>query len=88
MRGEPIRFCFRNLNWEKQGASHSVGQGVGWGPGTGEQSGSLASCSFFFKKKKKNLLFCTKVQLINNVVMVSGEQQRDSATHTHVYILP
>ena len=42
----------------------------------------------FKKKKNNNLLFCTKVELINNVVMVSGEQQRDSAIHTHVSILP
>ena len=41
----------------------------------------------FKKKKNNNLLFCTKVELINNVVMVSGEQQRDSAIHTHVSIL-
>ena len=26
--------------------------------------------------------------MINNAVIVSGEQQRDSATHTHVCILP
>jgi len=59
MKGEPIRLHFRNLNFKKQGASHSVGQGVGWGPGTSEQPESLASCNSFLKKK--NLLFCTKV---------------------------
>ena len=40
-----------------------------------------------FKKKKTFYLFCTVVQPINNVVLVSGEQQRDSAIHTHVSIL-
>ena len=39
--------------------------------------------SFFF-----NFLFCTGVQLIDKVVTVSGEEQRDSATHTHGSILP
>ena len=34
-----------------------------------------------------NFLFCFGVQLINNVVIVSGEQQRDSAIHIHVSIL-
>ena len=33
-----------------------------------------------------NFLFCIGVYLINNVVMVSGEQRRDSAIH--VSILP
>ena len=28
------------------------------------------------------------MELINNVVMVSGEQQRDSVIHTHISILP
>ena len=27
-------------------------------------------------------------QSTNNVVIVSGEEQRDSATHMHVFILP
>ena len=35
-----------------------------------------------------NFLFCIGVQPVNNVVMVSGEQRRDSAIHTHVCILP
>ena len=35
-----------------------------------------------------NFLFCTVVQLINYVVIVSGGQQRDSAIHIHVSILP
>ena len=39
--------------------------------------------SFFF-----NFSFCIGVQPINNVVIVSGEQQRDSAEHNHVSILP
>ena len=32
-------------------------------------------------------IFCTAVEPINNVVRVSGEQRRDSATHIHVSIL-
>ena len=35
-----------------------------------------------------NFLFYIQVELINNVVIVSGGQQRDSATHVHVAILP
>ena len=35
-----------------------------------------------------NFLFCIEVQLIYNVVIVSDEQQRDSATHIHGSILP
>ena len=35
-----------------------------------------------------NFLFCIGVQLINNVVTVSGEQRRNPAIHTHVSILP
>lgn len=34
------------------------------------------------------LLFYLGVELINNAVIVSGGQQRDSAKHTHVSILP
>ena len=41
---------------------------------------------FFFQIL--NLLFCIGVYPINNVVVVSGEQQRDSAIHIHVSILP
>ena len=36
----------------------------------------------------KSFLFYIGVKLNNNVVIVSGEQQRDSAIHTHVSILP
>ena len=36
----------------------------------------------------RNFLFCIRLQPINNVEIVSGEQQRDSATDTHVSILP
>ena len=48
---------------------------------------------FFFLKVEKiyyffNFLFYTRVWLINNVVIVSGGHQRDSATHIHVSILP
>ena len=35
-----------------------------------------------------NFLFFIGVWLINNVVIVSSEQPRDSAVHTHVSILP
>ena len=33
-------------------------------------------------------LFCIGVQLVDNVVLVSGEQRRDSAIHIHVSNLP
>ena len=35
-----------------------------------------------------NFEFCIGVQLINNVVIVSGRQQRDSGIHIHIFILP
>ena len=35
-----------------------------------------------------NFLFCTGVESSNNVVTVSGGQQRDSVRHTNVSILP
>ena len=35
-----------------------------------------------------NFLFCTGVQLMDNIGIVSGEQGRDSATHIHVSVLP
>ena len=35
-----------------------------------------------------NFLLCIDVSPVNNVVVVSGEQLRDSATHIHVSILP
>ena len=38
-----------------------------------------------FKKKSQNLLFCIGVQLINNVVTVSGERGRNQA---YIYIYP
>ena len=42
-----------------------------------------------FKKKKKNLLnylfYSVRVELIYNVVLVSGEQQRASVTYTFSY---
>ena len=34
------------------------------------------------------ILFCICIQSISNVVMVSGERQRDSATPVHVSTLP
>ena len=33
-------------------------------------------------------LFCIGVLLINNVMVVSGEQQKDSAVHIHTAVLP
>ena len=35
-----------------------------------------------------NFLFCHALQLINNTMIISGEQQRDSAIHIHVSVLP
>ena len=35
-----------------------------------------------------NFLIFIGIELINNVVIVSGEQGRDSVIHTHVSILP
>ena len=35
-----------------------------------------------------NFLFYIEVQLIHNVVIASGGQQRDSAIYIHVSILP
>ena len=35
-----------------------------------------------------NVLFCTGVEPINNVAVISGEQRRDSAIHIHVFISP
>ena len=32
--------------------------------------------------------FCNEVYLVNNVVRVSGEQQRNSALHIHTSVLP
>ena len=48
------------------------------------------SCPFAMHtlKKKKFFLFCIGAETINNVVRVSGEQQRDSAIYIHVSILP
>ena len=41
----------------------------------------------FLVKKKKTFKFCIGVEPINNAVMVSGGQQRDSAVPIHVPIL-
>jgi len=35
-----------------------------------------------------NFSFYIEVQLVNNVVIVSGGQQRGSAIHVHIFILP
>ena len=45
----------------------------------------VVAISFFFFF---NFLFCTGEWSVNSVVIVSGEQQRDSAMHIHVSILP
>ena len=41
-----------------------------------------------FSPHTLNLLFCIGVQLINNIVIVSGKWWRDSAIHIYVSILP
>ena len=43
----------------------------------------VESFYFFF-----NFLFFIGVELINDVVIIPGGQQRDSAIHIHVFILP
>ena len=43
---------------------------------------------YFFPYFLTPKTFCTKVQPINNIVVVSGEQQRDSAIHIHGPLLP
>ena len=52
---------------------------------------------FIFKARTENLslffslwtfYFCIGVWVINNAVIVSGEQWRDSVIHMHVFILP
>ena len=43
-------------------------------------------CLFF--PQTLDFLFCIGVELISNVVAVSGERQRVSATHIHVPIFP
>ena len=37
---------------------------------------------------KKSFLFCIGEQPINNILIVSGERQRDLALHIHVSTLP
>ena len=50
---------------------------------------NLSSCfSVFFVCLFVYFLFCIGVMVINNVVIASGEQRRDSAIHIHVSILP
>ena len=56
-------------------------------PPDGKQRDLLFSCNLFihlfshFFLQALNFLFCIGVQPINNTVVVSGEQQRDSAIH-------
>ena len=59
---------------------------------TCRKSGSLSLYIFIFLKIVfilyfLNFLFCIGVYLINNVVIVPGGQQRDSAIHIHASIL-
>ena len=58
--------------------------------GVGDGQGSLVCCSPWGCKEsnKTEELNWTDWQPINNVVIVSGEQRRDSAIHIHVSILP
>ena len=46
--------------------------------------GIICSDSFLFFFQILNFLFCIVVKLTNNIGVVSGEQWRDSAIHTHV----
>ena len=58
-----------------------------WGlshPGT--RTLIVATCTGFFFFKK--LFICIAVYPINSAMIVSGEEQRDAATHIHVPILP
>ena len=48
----------------------------------------VADPGSFFPPPNFNLLFCTGVQPINNVAVVSGEQQRDPAICIDIPILP
>ena len=43
---------------------------------------------YFFNFFLLNFLFCVGIQLINNVVVVLGEQGRDSIIQIPIYILP
>ena len=61
-----------------------LGSIPGSGRSPGEANGYPLQFSFFLTL---HFLFCTGVAMINQVVVVSGEQRRDSATHTHVSIL-
>ena len=45
------------------------------------------SVGLFLFNCLKTFLFCIGVCPVNNVVRVSGKQQRESATHTYVSIL-
>ena len=45
-------------------------------------------CTFVFLFVLLIFLFCIVIWPINNVVIVSGRQQRDWVIHTHAYILP
>ena len=69
--------------------------GLGRSPGEGKGSPlqysgleSMGLSSPWACKESDTTERLSPSQLINNVVRVSGEQQRDSATHRHVPILP
>ena len=80
-----------------------VGRWIPYQPATGEAPTLYIFLSFFFWEQRlpnlssffqKNVLILYlyivfySVQPINNVVIVSGEQWRDSAIHIHVSIFP
>ena len=52
-----------------------------------QQSVLLSLCHPLVFYSSFNFLFCIGVLPVNNVVIVSSEQQTDSAMHTHVSIL-
>ena len=67
--------------WHHRCNRHELGQTLG-----GDGQGGLACCSPWGHKES---YWVTKQQQeLINLVVVSGEQRRDSAIHTHVSIFP
>ena len=68
------------------------GHEFGWTLGVADGQGGLACCNSWGRKEldTDERLNWTELnwELVNNAVIVSGGQQRASATHTHVFILP
>ena len=62
-----------------------IGQSFLWG---GASPNDRIALFYFFNCFFKNFIFCIGVSPINNVVIVSDGQQRDSVIHIHVSILP